>query len=127
MGKEQTRKISDLIEIAMKNLTEMVDVNTIMGSAIKADDGSYIIPVSKVTVAFLTGGGEYGKIRIFGNDGPPFAGGSGAIVSMRPKGFLLKDKEGKYKMISTDKEPLDTLVDMVEKFVEKSGESYEKP
>lgn len=126
MGKERFNKVSEMIESAMKSLTEMVDVNTIMGSAIKADDGSYIMPISKVTVAFLTGGGEYGKVKFFGNTDNPFAGGSGAIVSMRPNGFLLKDKDGKYKIIATEKEPLDKLYDMVEKVVDVSGNLYEK-
>ena len=121
MRKEETEKITELIETSMKNLTSMVDVNTIMGSAIKAENGSYIIPVSKVTVAFITGGGEYGKVKILGKDEHPFAGGSGAIVSMKPCGFLLNDISGEYKMLTVDNEPMDKIFDIVGDYLKRKN------
>lgn len=119
MRKEESEKITELIETSMKNLTSMVDVNTIMGSAIKVENGSYIIPVSKVTVAFITGGGEYGKVKIIGKDEHPFAGGSGAIVSMKPCGFLLNDAKGEYKMLTVNNEPIDKIYDIVNEYIKR--------
>lgn len=119
MRKEESEKITELIETSMKNLTSMVDVNTIMGSAIKTENGSYIIPVSKVTVAFITGGGEYGKVKIIGKDEHPFAGGSGAIVSMKPCGFLLNDAKGEYKMLTVNNEPIDKIYDIVNEYIKR--------
>jgi sporulation protein YtfJ len=121
MRKEESEKITELIETSMKNLTSMVDVNTIMGSAIKTENGSYIIPVSKVTVAFITGGGEYGKVKIIGKDEHPFVGGSGAIVSMKPCGFLLNDALGEYKMLTVDNEPMDKIFDIVGEYIKRKN------
>ena len=73
-------KINRVIDTAMKNLSTLVDVNTVIGKPMKTEDGSLIIPVSKVTLGFMTGGGEYGEVKVMKKDRAiPFAGGSGAI------------------------------------------------
>jgi len=44
--------IQGLMETAMESIKEMVDVNTIVGDAVQAPDGTVIIPISKVTFGF---------------------------------------------------------------------------
>ena len=85
------------------------------------ENGNYIIPVSKVTVAFITGGGEYGKVKIIGKDEHPFAGGSGAIVSMKPCGFLLNNSIGECKLMTIDNEPMDKIYDIVGEYVKRKN------
>ena len=53
--------IEALMKTAMESIREMVDVNTIVGDAVQAPDGTVIIPISKVTFGFAAGGGEYGN------------------------------------------------------------------
>lgn len=81
--------IDNLMKTAMESIKEMVDVNTVVGDPVETPDGSVIIPVSRVSCGFAAGGGEY----TFGEDlekgQPPFGGGSGAGVSVRPVGFLV--------------------------------------
>lgn len=77
---------------AMESLKQMVDVNTVVGDAVEAKDGTVIVPVSRVSVGFVAGGGEYGREprRTEAGDAAwPFAGGSGAGVSVQPVGFLV--------------------------------------
>jgi len=98
--------IGSMMQATMENLKEMVDVNTVIGDAVQAGDGSTIIPVSKVCFGFVAGGGEYGKDER-GRVRPPvqpevdlpFAGGSGAGVSVQPVGFLVVDK-GNVRMLA---------------------------
>lgn len=63
--------IENMMKTAMEQIKEMVDVNTIVGDAVFSQDGTIILPVSKVCFGFVAGGGEYapenrvryGKVR----------------------------------------------------------------
>ncbi|GAB6875972.1 GerW family sporulation protein [Thermaerobacter litoralis] len=84
--------IQGLMQTAMESLKQMVDVNTVVGDAVEAQDGTVIVPVSRVSVGFVAGGGEYGREprrTEAGGAAWPFAGGSGAGVSVQPVGFLV--------------------------------------
>ena len=61
----EKNKITNVIESTFKNLSNIIDVNTVIGKPIKTEDGEYVVPISKVTVGVLMGGGEYGKVTIF--------------------------------------------------------------
>ena len=80
--------IGNLMQTTLENIKDMVDVNTVIGEAIPGSDGSTIIPVSKVTFGFVAGGGDFDKNQLPEED-KPFAGGSGAGVSVQPVGFLV--------------------------------------
>ena len=65
MRLQNENKINDAIVSTLKNLSNLVDVNTVIGKPIKNDNGEYVVPISKVTIGVLAGGGEYGKINVF--------------------------------------------------------------
>ena len=54
--------INDLISSAMDKIKTIVDSSTIVGESISSPDGTIIIPISKVTVGFVVGGGEYADL-----------------------------------------------------------------
>jgi sporulation protein YtfJ len=113
MKNENVEKISVLMETVMKNLSSMVDVNTIVGSPVYTDDGGCVIPISKVTIAFLTGAGENAKVKVLSKkQEQPFTGGSGAILSLKPSGFLVKNKDS-FKLMPATNEPYNKLFDIV--------------
>ena len=61
--------IEALMTTAMQSIKEMVDVNTIVGDAVQAPDGTVIIPISKVNFGFAAGGGEYNyTVNVEGED-----------------------------------------------------------
>ena len=70
-----------------------------------------MIPFSKVTLGNLSGGGEYGEVKVVKEtDAFPFAGGSGAVVSMKPLGFIVDD--GKTcRILRITEEPIDNLIE----------------
>ncbi len=116
-SRQENNKITKVIESTFKNLSSIIDVNTVVGKPIKTDDGEYLIPVSKVTVGVLMGGGEYGKINIFKKDTNfPYSAGNGAVVSIKPCGFLIKE-EGKYKILSVADKPYEKLLDKATDFL----------
>lgn len=112
----QDHPIERLMDNALTKIRTFVDANTIVGNPVVTTDGVSIIPISKVTMGFLTGGGEYGeKETEF-----PFAGGSGAGVSVSPIGFLVSDGKS-VKLVNIDQKNVweklfDTIPDVISLF-----------
>ena len=125
--------IQGLMNTAMQSIKDMVDVNTIVGDAVTTPDGTVIIPVSKVAFGFAAGGGEYGgdidfacsesctcdsddkdeDTAVIAPVKYPFAGGSGAGVSINPVCFLVVSN-GNIKLLPIDcNQAIDKLLDMV--------------
>ena len=50
--------IQGMMSTAMQKIREMVDVNTIIGDPITTANGTTIIPVSKVSFGFASGGSD---------------------------------------------------------------------
>lgn len=108
-------EVENLMRSTMENLRDMIDVNTIIGNAVETADGTCIIPISKVTFGFASGGSEFGnsttheaselkRLEKF-----PFGGGSGAGVSVKPIAFLVV-KNDSVKLLPVD---YDTTVDRI--------------
>ena len=102
-------EIEALMDTAMKSLRELVDVNTIIGDIIESSDGVTVIPVSRVCCGFMAGGGEYGKQK----ENMPFAGGSGAGISLQPVGFLVIEKAQVRLIPVCGSTPLDKAIEAV--------------
>ena len=108
---EKKEKINGLINASMDNLDALADVNTIIGQPIITASGFQIIPFSKVTMGNLAGGGEYGDIKVVKEiDALPFAGGSGAVISLKPMGFIVDDGTN-CRIMRVSDEPMDNLIE----------------
>jgi sporulation protein YtfJ len=88
----------------MSKLKNIVEVDTIVGNPIKIDGEKILVPVAKVSMGFIAGGGEYGAqerdLKITQNF--PFAGGSGAGVCVSPIGFICYDGDDEVKYIKVE-------------------------
>ena len=115
--------IGEMMEITMTKIKEMVDVNTVVGTPITTPDGITLIPVSKVSFGFGSGGSDFPVKEKSG-----FGGGNGAGIKIEPIGFLTI-KEGSVRMVNITP-PADTtidraielipdVIDRVEAFIEK--------
>lgn len=108
---EQNQKINNLIESSLNHLDSLTDVNTVMGTPITTASGFQIIPFSKVTLGNLSGGGEYGDVKVLKEtDSFPFAGGNGAVVSMKPMGFIIDDGK-ECRILRLAEAPMDNLIE----------------
>ncbi len=118
MTKERANnKIRDLMTTAMKDLNSLVDVNTVIGKPVKVDEDTNIIPITKVTMGFMTGGGEYGEVKAIKSDKTlPFAGGSGAVVSLKPSGFLIEKNSG-VQLLSVADDAFSRIIESVDNFI----------
>lgn len=98
--------INDLISSSMDKIKTIVDSSTIVGEKVVTDDGSTIIPISKVSVGYVVGGGEYADLssRRVANHFP-MAGGSSGGMSVTPVGFLIETK-GEIKFVNVENKSL---------------------
>ncbi len=114
---EKNKKVNELVEKSIHNLNDLVDVNTVIGTPILTASGFQVIPISKVTMGYLSGGGDIGEIKVIKEgENVPFAGGSGAVVSLKPAGFLLDDgKTCRY--IHAGEDPIDNLIEKTSDFL----------
>ncbi len=108
---EKERKINSLIQSSLQKLDNLANVDTIIGKPIVTASGFQLIPFSKITLGNLSGGGEYGDVKVVKEtEDFPFAGGSGAVVSMKPMGFIVDDGKTCRIMRVAD-EPIDNLIE----------------
>lgn len=120
------KKIDSIMEKTAEKLTGLVDVNTVIGKPVITASGAQVIPFTKVTMGYLSGGGEYGDVKKIENDEClPFAGGAGTVVNVKPAGFLIDDgKECRLVRVADD--PLDGLIekagDLIGKLVKRGDE-----
>ena len=127
MENEKKNPLSELMHSAMEKVREMVDTNTIVGQPITTPDGVTLIPISKVSFGFGSGGGDYGKVQPRG-----FGGGAGGGVKIDPVAFLVV-KDGMTRVLPVAAPPVSTvdrivemapdLMDKVEKYFDKKKET----
>ena len=86
----ENHPIESIMNTTLGHLKEMTDVNSVVGTPVFTDEGTVVIPISKVGFGFVAGGGEYETAPSRrGSEELPFAGGAGAGVSVSPDGFLV--------------------------------------
>lgn len=108
-------ELENLMRSTMENLRDMIDVNTVIGDVVETIDGTSILPISKVSFGFASGGSEFGNHTSLKreNEKYPFGGGSGAGVSVKPIAFLII-KDGIVRLQPVDYDnSVDRLVDSI--------------
>ena len=109
--------IERIMDNAFTRMKGLVSADTVIGTAVTTVGGASIIPISRVTMGFVTGGGEYSDTSRESYDEYPFAGGSGAGVSVSPVGFLVSDGKS-VKLVSVDdKNAYEKLLNLVPEII----------
>ena len=120
---EKKTPLSDMMRNTMEKIREMVDTNTIVGQPITTPDGVTLIPISKVSFGFGSGGGDYGKAPK-----ENFGGGSAAGVKIDPVAFLVI-KDGVTRGMPVAVPPVSTMdrvVEMVPDIMDKVEKYFDK-
>lgn len=87
--------IQGLMDVTLEKIKQMVDSNTVVGSPINLPDGTTILPVSKITFGFVSGGSDLPNKTAK----DLFGGGSSAGVTVAPVGFLVIQPGANVRMI----------------------------
>ena len=122
--------IGELMQTAMSSIKDMVDVNTVIGDPVVATSGATIIPISKVSFGFVAGGGEYAiednKQKPVPTDVFPFAGGTGAGVSVQPVGFLVVTENQVKVLPAQTTGAMERMVELLPQLLEELNAKDEK-
>ena len=124
----QQHPIDTMMQTTMEHIRSMVDVNTVVGAPVAGAKGTTIIPISKVSFGFIAGGGEYSveEPRSHTPETLPFAGGTGAGVSVQPVGFLVVG-DGTVKMLPAQTNgAVERVIELLPQLLEEFGQSSEK-
>lgn len=122
-------KLNDLNKTALDSIRSMLDVNTVIGDPIETAGGITIIPVSKVSVAYASGGVDYHKkdAPAEGKANTNFGGGGGTGITMSPVGFLVIGRDGNVNMLNVNNptsvanDPVSSVINLIERSPELIG------
>ena len=110
--------IQGLMNVTMEKIHQMVDSNTIIGKPIITEDGTTILPVSKVSFGFASGGTDFDGKNAANKD--LFGGGGGAGVSIQPVAFLVvKDGSVRMLQLADTSNSVDRAIGMLPDMVDK--------
>ena len=112
--------VETILQTTMREVKNIIDVNTIVGNPIYGESGAVLIPVSKVSLGFFAGGGDFPTQTVARKGQPdndadryPFLGASVVGVSITPKAFLYM-QGGKATLLHADCDnTLDRLVQLI--------------
>ena len=109
-------KVEGLMGVSVEKMRELVDANTVVGTPIPVGDGLTIIPVSKVSYGFASGGSDLPTKSA----ADLFGGGAGAGINITPVAFLTV-KDGEINLIPVVAKPDtgDRLLSMVPDVINK--------
>lgn len=117
---ENKHPIESLMKSTLESLKDMIDVNTVIGDGIESPDGSFILPISKVSFGFASGGSEFPKDKnsLTPEGRFPFGGGSGSGVSVKPVAFLVV-KNDTVRILPVDQNnTYDRIVDTIPQVID---------
>lgn len=105
-----SNSIEGVLGVSMEKIREMVDVNTIIGDPISAPNGTTIIPVSKVSFGFASGGSD-----LPAQAAEKFAGGAGAGVTVKPQAFIVIKADGDVELLELGGKtsPMEGIIDSI--------------
>ena len=123
-------KLQDIIKTSLESIRSMVDANTVIGDPVNTESGTTIIPISKVSMGFASGGLDYSgkdaKTPQGGSKPQNFGGGGGTGLSVIPVGFLIVSKNGDVNMLNVgDKYPSDPVEQIID-VIQRSPEIIDK-
>ena len=128
MDMEKKSPLRDVMNSTMEKVREMVDANNIVGAPITTPDGVTLIPISRVSFGFGSGGGDLPS-----SQKELFGGGTGGGVTITPMAFLIvRNGDVKLLQVQSYNNTADRVVGMVPDVVDKvsgliSGSKKEKP
>lgn len=136
-------KLSEMISSSLESIRTIADSSTVIGDPIPTNNGTVIIPVSKISLGFASGGLDYvpkngdkkeqsvqnAKLPVKSTS-PCFGGGGGTGISVTPVCFLVVNKEGNVSMLNINSPasvpPAVGVVDSVSSFAEKVPDIVER-
>ena len=98
-----SERVEQVLNNAIDGLKKMIDVDSVVGNPINISENTTVIPVSKVSMGFVSGGSSFGKSPASDN----FGGGAGGGIKISPVAFLVVN-DGNVRLVIVSESPNDT-------------------
>ena len=110
------KPVQELMASALEKMRDLVDSNTVIGSPIYTQDGTTILPISKVSFGFVSGGTDFASKT----QKDLFGGAASSGASITPVGFLvIKDGSVKLMQLAEGGATLDRLINMMPEVIDR--------
>ena len=111
-------KLQEIIKTSLENIKSLTDSNTIIGTPINTASGTTIIPISKISIGFATGGADFnGKHETAAKQN--FSAGGGTGVSITPVAFLTVSPDGDVDIVNVGlknpSDPVEQISDLIDR------------
>ena len=116
--------MGDLIRTSLEGIKDFCDVETVFGKAVTTPSGVTVIPVSKVSIGFATGGVDFQSKRPISPTN--FGGGSGSGILITPVAFLTVGRDGDVNLINIGEKEISRTADHLFDIIENSPKIIEK-
>ncbi len=117
-------KMSDIIRTSLEGAKEFAEKDTFIGDVIVTPTGVSIIPVSRVSIGFATGGVDYANKRISPTQN--FGGGGGTGINITPVAFLTVSPDAQVNLIPLAESSTASAVDRVADVIESTPRLIQK-
>ncbi|MDE5737036.1 MAG: sporulation protein YtfJ [Oscillospiraceae bacterium] len=115
--------INEFVGTSMDKIRSLIDSDTMMGNPITCGDGTTVIPISKVSVGFASGGSDIPTRT----SKEYFAGGAGGGMSVKPVGFLvIKDEQVRLMQMTMEADKTNVLMEKVPEIIDKISDMVSK-
>ena len=116
-----SRNVEGLMGVSVEKIREMVDSNMVVGTPITVSEGITVIPISKISYGFASGGSDLPSK----SGGELFGGGAGAGILVTPVAFMtIKDGDINVVPIVAKPDTVDRVISMVPDLVEKVTDKF---
>mgnify|MGYP004687102765 CR=1 FL=1 len=117
--------LSEMMTSTMEKIKSMIDVNTVIGNPISTPNGATVIPITKVSIGYGSGGSDFATKNYPATRDNSFGGGAGAGVQITPIAFLVvRDDSVRMLPISEPaSSSMDRLIELLPELIDKA-ESY---
>ncbi len=123
-------KQSEIIRASLESIKSMLDANTVMGEPITTPAGTTLIPISKVTVGYASGGLDYMKKDTPIQNGKPvynnYGGGGGTGLTVSPVAFVVINADGKVEILNINNPAPEDTASRIVSLIESSPEIIER-
>ncbi len=110
--------IENLMGTTIDKIKKMVDANTVIGDPITSSEGTIIIPVSKISYGFASGGLDVPCKKVENKEA--FGGGAGAGITVLPLAFIvIKEGDTKLLQLQDFSNSTDRIIGMAPDLLEK--------
>lgn len=115
--------ISELLKLSVESITNVIDVDIIIGNPIKLESTT-LIPISKIKCGFVSGGIDQKQLDL---NKSPFGGGAGAHANIIPIAFIVHtNNEVKILHLEEGAHKFETIIDIAKDVVDKLSNQKSK-